>query len=290
MIFRAQIRLLTSAATFFKYQRIFLILALFVAVTLETQAQHFHLNVGALSQAQDSPLFFQGEPNFINNSGFVLPMSYATNGSYAGYYFTASLSPTAIFAGFFDDPAPGAQLRLRFVGVSGPPGGSFGVWDSDGSGPATALTFEIPAGTTNGTNSILLSENNGEPGADPGGHIHGRAFSATKPGLYAVTVQAYDNSANVTGGGPIHTPSILLPVYFQAGITIVGFTRETNQVAITFASRSGSSYYVQSTSNLADTNSWQDIAGPFTGNFLQGVTNSNVSNSARFYRLRVTTP
>ena len=261
---------------------------------LEVSAQHFHLNVGAQAQTQNSPLFFQNGGAFVTNSGFVLPLPLTTNGTYAGYYSTASLTPTAIGTGFFDPPAPGTQVRLRFVSASGPVGGSFGIWDVDGFNPnedaASTLTFSLPVVTVNGTNSILLSENDAEPGADPFGHIHGRAFSATTPGLYVVTVQAYDNSANGTPSGSIHSPSILLPIYFQAGVTIAGLTRDTNQVTITFASRNGRSYFVQATATPQISASWQDIAGPFTGNILQTATDANVNAVARFYRLRVTTP
>jgi hypothetical protein len=156
-------------------------------------AQHFHLNIGALSQAQNSPLLFQNGGAFATNSGFVMPLTPNASGTFAGYYATASLTPTAIGTGFFDAPAPGTQVRLRFIAVQGPATGSFGVWDVPGFNEeeesTTSLTFSIPVGTTNGTQSILLSQNNAEPGADPFGHIHGRAFSATAPGLYVVTVR-----------------------------------------------------------------------------------------------------
>ena len=283
-----------------KYLRIAEMKTLILAVLCTTalasplRAQHFHLNAGAQSQAQNSPLFFQNGGAFVTNSGFVMPLLPNATGTFTGYYATASLTPTAIGTGFFDAPAPGAQLRLRFLAVQGPTTGSFGVWDVPGFNEeeesTTSLTFSIPVGTTNGTQSILLSQNNAEPGADPFGHIHGRAFSATAPGLYVVTVRAYDNSANGTPSGPIHSPSVLLPIYFQAGVTIAGITREANQTFLTFASRAGSSYYVQATGTPESSASWQDIAGPFTGNLLQTATETTTTESARFYRLRVTTP
>ena len=264
------------------------------ALVSPLRAQHFHLNAGAQSQAQSSPLFFQNGGAFVTNSGFVMPLPFNVSGLQAGHFATASLTPTAIGTGFFDAPAPGTQVRLRFVSVTGPGGGSFGVWDVPGFNeeeePATALTYNVPVGTTNGTQSILLSQNAAEPSADPFGHIHGRGFSATKPGLYIVTVQAYDDSPNGTPSGAIHTPSILLPIYFQAGVTIAGFERDSNQVTVTFASRTGSSYYVQATGTPENSASWQDLVGPFTGNLLQTATDANVNEVARFYRLRVTTP
>lgn len=269
-----------------------LVLAL-VALTSPVAAQHLHLNVGAQSPTQNAPLLFQNGGAFVTNSGFVMPLPQQTSGTFAGYYATASLTPTAIGTGFFDAPAPGTQVRLRFVAVQGPVGGSFGVWDVPGFNEeeesTTGLTFSVPGGTMNGTQSILLSQNNAEPGADPFGHIHGRGFSATHPGLYVVSVQAYDNSANGTTNGPIHSDSVRLPIYFQAGVTIAGIARIADQTAITFASGAGSSYYVQATGTPENSASWQDIAGPFTGNLLQTATEAT-TETTRFYRLRVTTP
>lgn len=264
--------------------------ALFSGVTCETMAQHFHLNAGAQSQAQSTPLYFQNGGSFGTNSGFVLPLAYATNGTYVGHFQSGALTLAAIGTGFTGAPAPGTQVRVRFLGATGPVGGSFGVWDSDGENEATALTFSIPVGTTTGVNSVLLSENAGQPGADPGGHFHGRHYSATKPGLYAVTLQVYDAAGNGAGGGPIHTASAPLAIYFQAGITIASLFRDDASVTLKFASRSGSSFYVQATGTPENPGSWQDITGPRTGNLLQTVTDSVVSNPARFYRLRVTTP
>ncbi len=54
--------------------------------------------------------------------------------------------------------------------------------------------------------------------------------------------------------------------------------------------RSGSSYYVQATGSPENSASWQDIVGPFTGNLLQTATETTTTESARYYRLRVTTP
>lgn len=273
-----------------------LILASLSAMLLPvaTNAQHLHLNVGAQSQQQNAPLFFQNGGAFVTNSGFVMPLPPNTSGTFAGYYATASLTPTAIGTGFFDASTPGTQVRLRFVAVQGPASGSFGIWDVPGFNEeeesTSSLTLSIPVGTSTSTQSILLSQNNAEPGADPFGHIHGRAFSATIPGLYVVTVQAYDNSANGTPSGPIHSPSVLLPIYFQAGVTIAGIARDANQTILSFASRNGSSYYVQATGTPENSASWQDIAGPFTGNLLQTATETTATESARFYRLRVTTP
>ncbi len=269
-------------------------------VLIPTAWAHYHCNVGALSQAQGSPLYFQNGGSFATNTGFVLTLDLDTDPDpYAGNFSTSdvnNLSFTSIGQGFFDNPADGAQVRLRFVSVSGPPGGSIGVWDvanffsgddfnSEGN-DATAIAFSLPAGTSNGTNSILLSENHGTPGADPYGHIHGRQLSATKPGLYVVTVQAYDNSHNGTDGGPVQSPSSLLSIYFQAGSEISALIIGTNQVAISFPSQLGTDYYLQVSTNPAVTGSWHTIDGPISGSdSFQAFTESGSTAIPQFYRL-----
>lgn len=256
---------------------------------------HEHINAGAQSQAEGTPLFFQNAGSYNTNSGFVFMLTRATNGPYAGFFQTTALSFTSIGLGFFDPPASGTLTRLRFVALTGPAGGSFGIWDVPGFNeeqePSGSLAFSLPAGTTNGANSILLSENDGEPGADPGGHIHGRAYSATLPGLYVVLVQAYDASANGPGGSPLHTPSALLPIYFHAGNSITSFTCDGLNFSATFPTAVGSTYYVQTTTNLAPPAVWQDASGPITGNnHFQAASAPLPDATAGYFRLRVTTP
>lgn len=62
-----------------------------------------------------------------------------------------------------------------------------------------------------------LSESDGSPESDPYGHIHGRRFTATKPGVYTAWFRAFDTSVNGANGGPIHAPSEALPIRFLAG-------------------------------------------------------------------------
>jgi hypothetical protein len=270
-------------------------LTLGLSLTPRAWAQHFHFNAGAPSQMQDTPLYFQNAGDFTTSSGFAAPLTLASNGTYSGFYESGSLTFAAIGSLFPDPATPGTQVRLRFVSVAGPTGGSFGVWNVDGFNldevDATTLAFSLPVGTTNGTNSILLSENNGEPGADPFGHIHGRHFSASRPGLYTVSVQLYDASTNGASGGPIHASSDIYPIFFQAGVTIASLAHEPNQTAVAFATRSGSTYYVEAGTDLATTKAWVALAGPLTGNnHLQTATDTDSNASPRFYRLRVTTP
>lgn len=259
---------------------------------------HHHCIISGSPESPGTPLTFNNDYAFAAaTSGFVLTLDYNTN-TYAGYYITAGILNNVAFTSEGDEstthPVDGTQVRVRFVAVSGPPGGSFGVWDVPGFGNgnnSTTLSFSLPVGTTNGNNSVLVSENSGESFADPYGHIHGRQFSATKPGLYLVTFQAYDASHNGAGGGPLHTPSSLLSIYFQAGPAISAITHSTNEVAISFPSQVGKDYYLEASANLNDPNSWQTISGPLSGNDnFQVFTDPNWNATQQFYRVRVAIP
>jgi len=291
---------------------------MFAAVALVPDARaHYHCNIGALQQVPNTPLYFLNGDAFVTNSGFVLTLNEDTypnastnpatssDPNYAGYYITTDVNGITFTAtdsdpGLNYDPiCRGVQVCLRFVAVAGPPGGSFGVWDvseffvgddyNEEGNDAPSLTYNLPVGLTNGPNSIQISENDGSAGADPFGHIHGRQFSATKPGLYVVTVQAFDNSQNGGSGGPVQTPTGLLRIYFQAGPQISALTMGVNQVVVSFPAQLGTDYYLQATSDLADTNGWETVAGPVSGNdHFQVLTDDNWNASQRFYRLQLT--
>jgi len=294
---------------------------------------HYHCNIGALQEVPGTPLYFANGDFYVADSGyttnsdsqnnFVLTMDWdiypaassspLVNASqtYTNYYVTTDengITFTALDSnpGVSTDPiCPGVQVCLRFVSATGPPEGSFGVWDvadyfvvlpninyfdynGDGN-DSDGLTFSLPVGTTNGTNFIQISENDGAAGDDAFGHIHGRQFSATRPGLYCVTVQAFDNANNGPNGGPTQTPSELLPIYFQAGNQISALTMGTNQVVISFPAQLGTDYYLQSTTNLMSTNSWQTISGPISGNdSFRLIFDKNWNAAQNFYRLYLT--
>jgi hypothetical protein len=106
--------------------------------------------------------------------------------------------------------------------ISGPAGGHFALWETNSTaitGPAIVL-----APGESATNLFRLSQTDGSPTADPFGHIHNRRFSATRPGVYQVGFQAIDASTNGVAGGPIHIPSVVLPVWFQAGVNVASVT------------------------------------------------------------------
>jgi hypothetical protein len=153
------------------------------------------------------------------------------------------------------------------------------------------LTFAVPVGTVAGTNAFPLSENEGEPGADPYGHIHGRRFTATLPGLYTVGFQVFDTSHNGDNGGPIHQDSAVFPLYFQAGLTIAALTVTAGDTLLRFATQTGQSYLVEAAEKLGDPKAWEVVGGPLAGNnHLQEVTVPRAGVPARFFRLRLAGP
>ncbi len=252
-----------------------------------------HIFGGALGTNQNDKLFFSNGGGFnALLTSYTFPQVLRTNGLNAGHYRGEVISFTAL-AALPENGGPitghaafGAQLAVQVVSVQGPPGGSFAFWEGDGESDLGSITFSVPVGTTNGANHLIVSENNGEPDTDPYGHIHGREFTTSLPGTYIVGFRLIDISGNGAGGGPIHTPSDVLPVRFQAGLRIEVIQSFTNRVALSFRSPPGISNQVEAVASLASTN-WVPVAPPLRGNNgLQTVNDTNAPVGQRFYRLR----
>ena len=220
-------------------------------------AQHGHLNAGAAGTNQNDRVIWANGADFIASSGYVKTLNYADEGRFAGYY-EGGITPTALPATLEtggpdpDASAFGSYLQFRMSCLEGPVGGAFGFWESGTTSPGISLA---PGQAS--TNLWRLSENDGAPGADPFGHIHGRRFTATRPGIYKVGFTAVDTSTNGAGGGAIHTPSEELPIWFQAGVSIqsVQPDLQASQVRVRFGAAAGFTWSVQYASDL--TNAWQ---------------------------------
>ena len=184
------------------------------------QAQHGHLNAGAVGTSQNDQLTFANGSIFAASSGYVKDLVLTNGGRFAGYY-EGGITPVALPATVANggptafNPALGSFLEMAVVSVSGPAGGAFGFWEGGSASP----TFSVPVGTTGADFRFDLSDaanGAGQPGADPFGHLHGRRFTATLPGDYTVGFRVFDTSDNGIGGGPIHTPSGILEINFSA--------------------------------------------------------------------------
>lgn len=268
--------------------------ALLACLPVAARAQHVHLNAGARSPDPGSPLYFANGDSFTTNSGRVISLAKAESGPYAGFFTQAGLTLTALASTSsnggpaFGHAAPGAHLELVVLGVQGPAGGALGFWDSDGESDAQALTFSVPVGETAGQQRFRLSENDGSPGSDPYGHVHGRRFTTDHPGLYAVTVQLIDTSANGVNGAPLHPPSDPFSFYLQAGVSIARLELLPGGARVTFATQTGRRYFLERTSRPTDSTSWTTEVGPLEGNdHLQTLEISGSTGIADFYRLRV---
>ncbi|MCI0539588.1 MAG: hypothetical protein L0Z50_30630, partial [Verrucomicrobiales bacterium] len=256
-------------------------------------AQHAHINAGALSMAQDSQLYFVNGATFITNSGYILPLALTTNAPYNGLYrgsVTFTSLPATLSTGgpAFGHAAFGAFLQLEVVNLRGPRGGAFGLWQQNEDTRDTSLYFTVPVGMQKGTNRFALTESDASPASDPYGHIHGRQFTASLPGLYTVGLRIVDTSTNGNDGGPIHQPSEIFNLYLQAGLTIAALTKTNAEATVVFGALPGN-VFLETTTNLLDASSWKTAAGPLTTTRteLRSLVDPSASGSMKFYRLRM---
>ncbi len=268
-------------------KKFFAILAIGFALSFETvySQAHGHLNIGAVGTSNGDQLTFDNENIFETNTAFVMTLTYTNGGVYAGYYqgniTLAVLAQTAAHGGPVPNaPALGSQEYAQIVSVEGPEGGAFAFWDTGALTP----TISLACGAT-GTNSYRVSENDGSPGSDPYGHIHGRRFTATKPGIYLVGFRTLDRSTNGIGGGPIHTPSDVLKFYFQAGVNIKSVTTSESGDTINFGAPAGKTCTVQSLSSLTSTN-WTDVETVTGADAFQTIVDP-AATTQKFYRVKV---
>jgi hypothetical protein len=271
----------------------FLSLVGFCALVLANAARaqdHGHLFVGAVAKTPGSALAITNAPDLNTASRFVKTLVFAPTNSASAYrgYFNGNITFEALAAtnqlGFEVDggAAPGAWIHAQILSVEGPAGGAFGFWETT-NGPA----FSIPCGSTS-TNIWIVSSNGGAPGTDPFGHIHGRRFTATTAGIYTVRFRALDLSTNGPGGGPIHAPSEVVSVFFQAGVNVAPLSRNGVTNRITIGTVANQTFYLEASDDLATTN-WTEI-GTVAGTDRFESVEETVTGAGRFYRVRVTTP
>lgn len=273
---------------FQSWMGLFAILGTSIPVRADT-----HIYAGAVGTNLNDALVFTVASLFDTASGYKHPMAFRTNGLNAGYFrgdaltFTA-LSATDLGTGqVLGRALLGSRLAVQLVSVEGPAGGAFQFWEGDEDNPGNQITFEIPVGAANRTNAFVISENDGAPGSDPYGHIHGREFTASKEGLYTVGFRLIDVSTNGIGGGPMHSPSKVLPMFFQAGPVIEQIQRATNGMRILFRSAPGVTNVVEA-SEVPDGPTWTPVTAGLRGNSaLQSLTDTNPVPALRFYRLRL---
>jgi hypothetical protein len=133
-------------------------------------------------------------------------------------------------------PATGSWIWAEIVSVNGPAGSRFCFWETGANTPT--LTLNANQAVTEA--SFVLSEGIDDPGEDPAGHIHGRAWTADKAGDYVVGIRLTDRSTNGPGGGPWHTPSRTYHFRFTAGPSFQPtILHSPSSVTLTWPSRMG---------------------------------------------------
>jgi hypothetical protein len=249
---------------------------------------HGHLNVGAVGTNQNDQLIFDNSAIFETGSGYVKTLTYATNGPYAGYYqgsitLTALAATTNHLGPVPKAPALGSWIFAQLVSVDGPSDGAFAFWDAG----ATSPTISLASGRT-GTNTWQLSENDGAPDTDPYGHIHGRRFTATKPGVYTVGFRAYDFSTSGVGGGPIHTPSTVVKLYFQAGDNVHSIEPDVDHTHVRIGARVGYTWQLEAATKFSPPD-WQIVGELVIGDdYFHEILDDNRVEGNRYYRVKGT--
>jgi hypothetical protein len=271
-----------------QFNKLALALGLALSSPLPLLAQHAHLNAGAAGKNQNSQVIWDNAADFIASSSYIKTLDYTNSGKYAGYY-QGGITPTALpatAANAGPDPAAsalGSQLQFHLSCLEGPAGGTFGFWEAGATSPSLSLR---PGDSS--TNLWRLSESDGSPGLDPFGHIHGRRFTATKAGIYKIGFTALDTCTNGVGGGPIHTPSEELPIWFQAGVNIQSIEPdyEEGHVHLQFGATAGFSWQLEASTNLGPEQLWLPAGNAVIGaDVLVKMLHDVPPGERRFYRV-----
>lgn len=280
----------------------FICISFFVAVA-SLHAQHAHINAGAYSVAPGSPLVFPNGYLWDTNSysGVYPACIYMVKDDpnvplYPGLY-QADVSFTSLPATIFTGgPALfaaeyGSYIEMIIRSVQGPVGGAISLWMENDEFSATSTTrlFSVPTGTLNGTNRFNLTQGPDEGGwpDDPYGHVHGRRFTASKPGLYTVGVQLIDTSTTGLNGSPNHSPSETNFFYFQAGLMVSLLKKTGSTVTLRFGLQGFKDYYLEYSPTPEGTNWITLFREPGASHSdLHVVVDDKAAEPTRFYRVR----
>jgi hypothetical protein len=271
--------------------------------SFQADAQHAHINAGALETYPGSPLSFPNGYLWDTNSYSgvypacifmvkddpnvpLYPGLYQSDASFTSLPGTIFTGGPALYAA-----EPGTYIEMIVRSVQGPAGGVIGCWQEDDefAASSTMNLFSIPVGTLNSTNRFHLTQSPEQGGweGDPYGHVHGRRFTANKSGLYTVGVQLIDTSRAGPGGTPNHNPSATNYFYFQAGLVVQLLKKTNNAAVLRFGLQGFKDYYLEASTNLGSTN-WITVgreAGASHSD-LHTMIDANATNTARFYRVR----
>ncbi len=208
-------------------------------VALSSAGAHDHFAAGIVdSNNNGSP--DAGEPlAFVGANGtarifhlLARPIGFRPAQRCGGYYMlderprtlfpTDSFSITALSDGQYGVASPnhahtGALIAAEITSVRGPAGANFGFWDQDHSFFSDTPSVSFPTHQPTGNHRFVISDGIDDVNDDPAGHIHGRSWTADKPGDYEIGIRLVDISTSGPGGGPWHPPSQIHVYHFSAG-------------------------------------------------------------------------
>jgi len=209
------------------------VLALFLWITGSAMA-HDHVEVGIDSTNQTQLGLYGPSVQlalYVPSGEFF--SGYSPN--FPGGYFADELTFTTETQVL--DSASGSDPAIELVSVTGPTGGTFAFWERDAASP----TWSHPAGWNQSSGDRPSFPVN--LGGD--GHIHGRVFTVDRPGEYQVTFRAVDRNV-------LFQNSLDYTITFRALVPPPLSIRLSNsQAIISFTSRPGLSYDLQTRTNLS---------------------------------------
>jgi len=252
-----------------KHLFLFLSFVLFLYPGSSVLRAHDHLEVG-FDPLNTSRLSINGN---LSQNATYFPLGEAPSldlYAFPGGTYASELT----FSAFdnIDSPPGNALVRMKLLSVAGPAGGTLSFWEA-GSASATWTRAAGWATTTGDEPSLAASED--ETGY---GHIHGRVFTAGKPGVYDATFQAVDSLGNYTASLPFVVRfTALAPPALAVGL-------QGANVRLSFTGRAGLTYDVQSSTTLQP-GSWSTVDTlDGTGGVLEFVEPRN-NRPKVFYRI-----
>jgi hypothetical protein len=270
----------------------FWLMLLVLATRLQAQETFIF---GATTNVPGGQLVFENVSAYVTNSAFcfgTLPGT-PTSGSAPGYYTDTEIF-SALPVNDSHAAAPGTVIQAQLLAVEGPAGATLGFWEGNSGGAGTNQTWSVPVPSAGNTNLIRVTEAPDSATNNPYGNILGRALTFSKAGLYKITWQLVDTSANGPGGAPQDLPSDPFTIYYQADVTIEGFSADADNVYIIFAAPNpnadpGLNYYIlQSSSVTQDVSTWPSVFSTYADSKVHTLTIPRTPGAAaEFFRIQV---
>ena len=156
---------------------------------------------------------------------------------FPGGYYPAELTFSA--EGDVLDFATGSLPQIELVSLtSGPEGAHFSFWEVGATTPTWTRPVGWAAADGDRPSIVVYEDGTGY------GHIHGRAFTVDKPGLYQVVFRAVDNAS-------ARTASLPKNVTFEALLTPqLSIKIQNGDAKLAFTSRLNLTYDLQVSTNL----------------------------------------